>query len=214
MVVLHRWQIRGERSRRQAPPRRPWRSIAGLQVDGCGCDVTPGPPTLSAAAGSALSARCSSGRGRRVDGAAAHHRGRGALDGRLPVRRVWFAMPARAHPAMECDVRLDGPLRQAAPGPRPTDGMVACPPEAVREARTAAAVAAPLVRRGPAAGLGVVLAAPTGADAGASHPPQAASSSGARWCRQDRSLRSQAVARATGSWRSILASRISPTTSA
>ena len=42
---------------------------------------------------------------------------------------------------------------------------------------------------------------------------QAASSSGARWWRQERSVRSQAVALATGSWRSSLARRISPTTS-
>ncbi len=49
----------------------------------------------------------------------------------------------------------------------------------------------------------MALAASTGADPRAWHPqPQPTSSSGATWWRQERSARSQAVARATGSCRS------------
>ncbi len=84
--------------------------------------------------------------------------------------RMRLAMPAGTGPAVDRDVRLDRPLRQPSPRRRPPDGMIGRAPEAVGEARPTAAVAATLVRRGPAAGAGVVLAAPTGADTGASHP--------------------------------------------
>ena len=79
--------------------------------------------------------------------------------------RVRLAMPARTGPAVACDVGLHRPLRQSSPGAGPPYRVVGRAPEAVGEARPPAAVAASLVRRGPAAGAGVVLAAPTGADA-------------------------------------------------
>jgi hypothetical protein len=79
--------------------------------------------------------------------------------------RMRLAMPAGTDPTMAGDVGLDGPLREASPRRRPSDRVVGRAPEAVGEARAAAAVAAPLVRRGPAAGAGVALAAPTSADA-------------------------------------------------
>ena len=77
---------------------------------------------------------------------------------------VRLAMPAGADPAVDRDMGLDRPLRQSSPGRGPPDRVVWCAPEAIGEARTAAAIAAPLVRRRPAAGPGVSLAAPTGAD--------------------------------------------------
>ena len=82
--------------------------------------------------------------------------------------RVRWAMPARTCPAMDRDPSLDRPLRQLAPCRGPAHRMVGCPPEAVGEARTTAAA---LVRRRPATGACVGLAASTGADAGARHPP-------------------------------------------
>ena len=79
--------------------------------------------------------------------------------------RVRFPMPAWTAPAVTCDMRLDGPLRQPPLGAGASDRVVERAPEAVREAPTAAAVATPLVGRGPAAGADMVLAATAGADA-------------------------------------------------
>ena len=84
--------------------------------------------------------------------------------------RVPLAMPAGADPAVDRDVRLHRPLRQSSPGRCPPHRMVWRLAEAVGEAHTTAAVAAPLVRRRPAAGSGVGFAVPTGTDAGSSHP--------------------------------------------
>ena len=78
--------------------------------------------------------------------------------------RVRFPMPAWTTPTVACDMGLDRPLRQAPLSAGPSDRMVERAPEAVGEAATAAAVATPLVRRRPAAGADVVLAAPAGAD--------------------------------------------------
>ncbi len=85
--------------------------------------------------------------------------------------RVRLAMPSRAGPAVDCHPVLDRPRRQASPGRRPPHRVVWRPAEAVSETRAATAVAASLVRRGPAAGTGVVFAAPTGADPCACHLP-------------------------------------------
>ena len=77
---------------------------------------------------------------------------------------MWYPMPAGADPTVDGDPILDRLLRQPSPGRRPPHWMIGCAPEAVGEARAAAAVATSLVRRRPAAGAGVLLAAPTGAD--------------------------------------------------
>ena len=172
---------------------------------------------LTAAAGSTPCARYSSSRGRRAVPAVARHPGRAAPDGRPRARRVG---PDAARGASR-----DRPSRGPRRGPRPSaspavarlmsagsDGRVCVgsgwrsPDD--RSGRSAARSSSASRRRQRGA-----RSLDRRRRENEPYTAHLTSNSGARWWRQERSARSQAVARATGSFRSRRARRSSSTTS-
>ena len=170
-----------------------------------------------AAADSTPSARCSSSRGRPADAAAARHRGRAAPDGPPRARRVRTGCASRCQPGQVQPWRATwastvrfASRRQALVRRIGWSGVrrkrFAKPGRPQRSQRRSFVVGQPQAPAWPSQ--------PRQAQTRerAIHP-QPTSSSGATWWRQERSVRSQAVARATGSCRSSRARRISLTTS-
>jgi hypothetical protein len=139
-------------------------NACGLSAAGSVPISSPGSSPSLAQALARIAARAEDARMRRKRLATEDQRHR--MVGREPPGSDWvrLAMPARTAPAVVCDPVLDRPLREPSPGGRASHRMVRGAAEAVGEARTATPDAAPLVRRGPAAGAGVLLAAPTRAD--------------------------------------------------
>jgi hypothetical protein len=172
---------------------------------------------LTAVARSTPCARCSSRRARPAEPVAARHRGRAGPDGRPPARRVAPDAEDDASPGSASRGPRRAPRRSASPAAaRPTsagpDGRV-CAGSGWRSrgdrSDRSAARSSWASRRSRCGARSPDRRRP-GSEASTA---QAASSSGARWWRQERSLRSQAVDGATGSFRSSYARRISPTTS-
>ena len=175
---------------------------------------TSGP---AAAADPTPSARCNRRRAHQAELAAAHHRARAAPDGLPRGRRVGRSAARDASQDTSSHGPRRGPRPSASPAvARPTSVAPGGPVSGGNGSRSRAA------RSDRSAALSwsashrcrCVARSPDRHRRG-SEPStaQATSNSGARWWRQERSARSQALARMTGSWRSILASRISPTTS-